>query len=167
MKWPAVLKDFLFKRWDRSIFQFHGNFFSSHRRVLKNYNFNYHLLPGSKATVPGHTIAMSSYAGKWIRTYILRNICLCWYLLGDAMSLDDFYLTSSGLDWLPLRPHCLCMTRSSWGTCRLWGRSWCQSGHWLPTGWRRIQSSGWRSSRSITGIHTFSNCVRLSIAVRI
>ena len=35
-------------------------------RILKNYNFNYHILPGSSTLVPGHTIAMSSYAGNFL-----------------------------------------------------------------------------------------------------
>ena len=47
-------------------------------RVLKNYKFNYHILPESSELIPGSTISMSSYAGI-------------------AVSLDDFYLTSSGL----------------------------------------------------------------------
>ena len=32
-------------------------------RILKNYNLNFHVLPGNSQVVPGHTIAMSSYAG--------------------------------------------------------------------------------------------------------
>ena len=36
-------------------------------RILKNYKFNYHVLPGSSVLIPGHTIAMSSYAGTVIR----------------------------------------------------------------------------------------------------
>ena len=32
-------------------------------RILKNYKLNYHVLPGSSVIIPGHTIAMSSYAG--------------------------------------------------------------------------------------------------------
>ena len=47
-------------------------------RVLKNYKLNYHMLPGSSELIPATTISMSSYAGY-------------------AASLDDFYLTSSGL----------------------------------------------------------------------
>ena len=47
-------------------------------RVLKNYNLNYHILPESSDLIPGNIISMSSYAGV-------------------AFSLDDFYLTSSGL----------------------------------------------------------------------
>ena len=47
-------------------------------RLLKNYNLNYHRLPNAKELVPGHTISMSSYAGV-------------------VLSLDDFYLLSSGL----------------------------------------------------------------------
>ena len=40
-------------------------------KMLKNYKFNYHVLPGSSVLIPGHTIAMSSYAG----TVILYTIC--------------------------------------------------------------------------------------------
>ena len=47
-------------------------------RVLKNYKLNYHILPHSSEIIPGNLISMSSYAGY-------------------AASLDDFYLTSSGL----------------------------------------------------------------------
>ena len=47
-------------------------------KMLKNYRLNYHVLPGSSRLIPGHTIAMSSYAGT-------------------IASLDDFYLTSAGL----------------------------------------------------------------------
>ena len=45
-------------------------------RMLKRYNLNYHQVSG--ALVPGHTIAMSSYAGT-------------------LFSLDDYYSVSSGL----------------------------------------------------------------------
>ena len=34
-------------------------------RFLKNYNLNFHVEPGSTTLIPGHTIAMSSYAGKY------------------------------------------------------------------------------------------------------
>ena len=47
-------------------------------RILKNYNLNVHVLPDSSDRIPGHTIAMSSYAGS-------------------IASLDDFYLTSAYL----------------------------------------------------------------------
>ena len=47
-------------------------------RILKNYNLNLHVLPGSTDVIPGHTIAMSSYAGS-------------------IASLDDFYITSAYL----------------------------------------------------------------------
>lgn len=32
-------------------------------KFLKNYDLNYHVLPGSSSVIPGHKIAMSSYAG--------------------------------------------------------------------------------------------------------
>eukprot|EP00092_Neocalanus_flemingeri_P103749 GFUD01132792.1.p1 GENE.GFUD01132792.1~~GFUD01132792.1.p1 ORF type:complete len:465 (+),score=101.42 GFUD01132792.1:343-1737(+) len=47
-------------------------------RFLKKYQLNYHVLPGSKEIVPGHTATMSSYAGT-------------------ILSLDDFVTLSSGL----------------------------------------------------------------------
>jgi len=47
-------------------------------RFLKKYNLNYHVLPGSKDLVPGHTASMSSYTGT-------------------ILSLDDFVTLSSGL----------------------------------------------------------------------
>ena len=47
-------------------------------RLLKKYQMNYHVLPGSHKLVPGHTATMSSYAGT-------------------VFSLDDFVTLSSGL----------------------------------------------------------------------
>ena len=32
-------------------------------RLLKNYRLNYHIIPSSSVIIPGHTVAMSSYAG--------------------------------------------------------------------------------------------------------
>ena len=32
-------------------------------RLLKNYRLNYHITPSSSVIIPGHTVAMSSYAG--------------------------------------------------------------------------------------------------------
>eukprot|EP00092_Neocalanus_flemingeri_P103747 GFUD01132790.1.p1 GENE.GFUD01132790.1~~GFUD01132790.1.p1 ORF type:complete len:586 (+),score=132.83 GFUD01132790.1:1-1758(+) len=47
-------------------------------RFLKKYQLNYHVLPGSKEIVPGHTATMSSFSGT-------------------ILSLDDFVTLSSGL----------------------------------------------------------------------
>ena len=35
-------------------------------RLLKNYRLNYHVIPSSSVVIPGHTVAMSSYAGIMI-----------------------------------------------------------------------------------------------------
>ena len=47
-------------------------------RILKNYKLNFHVKADSDQVIPGHTVAMSSYAGS-------------------IASLDEFYLISSGL----------------------------------------------------------------------
>ncbi|XP_037582875.1 putative phospholipase B-like 2 [Dermacentor silvarum] len=55
--------------------------YKSMLRIQKKYTFPWHYAPGSTGQsdiIPGHTISMSSYAGKLV-------------------SLDDFYLTSAGL----------------------------------------------------------------------
>ena len=41
-------------------------------RFLKNYDLNYHVLPGSSSVIPGHKIAMSSYAGDTFVKYIFN-----------------------------------------------------------------------------------------------
>ena len=58
-------------------------------RILKNYKLNYHVLPGSSVLIPGHTIAMSSYAG----TVILYTILLV---------AQAFKIISHGLKILPI-----------------------------------------------------------------
>lgn len=54
------------------------NTYSSMLRVLKSYDFGYHILPGSQITVPGRKITFSSYPGL-------------------LLSMDDYYLISSGM----------------------------------------------------------------------
>lgn len=46
-------------------------------RILKNYNFNYHITVNSKDVVPGHTISMSSYSGEQTTVLINDLMCLC------------------------------------------------------------------------------------------
>ena len=42
-------------------------------KFLKNYDLNYHVLPGSSSIIPGHKISMSSYAGD---TFI-KSLSIC------------------------------------------------------------------------------------------
>ena len=37
-------------------------------RLLKNYRLNYHITPSSSVIIPGHTVAMSSYAGNTLHS---------------------------------------------------------------------------------------------------